>query len=314
MTKSKSKISFFKANKKQLIYVVVILLLGLALVPNFNQFLDGLTAIGQANLKWIAVASFGLLGTYLATAGVYVSLANRLKYVKTAFVQLATSFANRVLPGGFGGLGLNIDYLIKSGYRGTESTAIGLVGAIVAFISHIILIALALILSHKSISSLWSNRELSAWVAVIVLIILLLVLVAIKIWRRKILRAVKSIVVKTASYRRQPKTLVMAILSATFVTLFFVLALWACAQAMGMSISFVQTFIVYTTGVLVGLVTPTPGGLGGMEAGLVAGMVAYGQTSSLAFSAVIIYRLVTYWLPIIPGYLCFWVLRRKKVI
>ena len=69
-----------------------------------------------------------------------------------------------------------------------------------------------------------------------------------------------------------------------------------------------------TTGVIVGMVTPTPGGLGGVEAGLVGAIVAYGNSSSLAFSAVIIYRLVTFWLPIIPGYLCFWLLRRRKVI
>jgi uncharacterized protein (TIRG00374 family) len=108
--------------------------------------------------------------------------------------------------------------------------------------------------------------------------------------------------------------ILVAIIAATFITFFFVLALWACAQAVGMQINFVQTFVVYTTGVMVGIATPTPGGLGGVEAGLVAGMVAYGQSSSLAFSAVIIYRLLTFWLPIAPGALCFWLLRRKRVV
>ena len=66
--------------------------------------------------------------------------------------------------------------------------------------------------------------------------------------------------------------------------------------------------------VALGAAALTPGGLGGVEAGLVAGIVAFGYSTTLAFSAVIIYRLITFWLPILPGYLAFWLLRRYKVV
>jgi Lysylphosphatidylglycerol synthase TM region len=49
---------------------------------------------------------------------------------------------------------------------------------------------------------------------------------------------------------------------------------------------------------------PTPGGLGAIEAALVAGLTGVGMQPGPAVSAVLLYRLATYWLPVLPGWLC----------
>ena len=101
---------------------------------------------------------------------------------------------------------------------------------------------------------------------------------------------------------------------AAIVTTFYVLAFFACAYAVGLPITIVQAFLIYTLGLLLGAATMTPGGLGGVEAGLAAGLAAVKDDYGLAFSVVIIYRVVTFWLPIVPGYIAFWLLRRHKKV
>jgi undecaprenyl-diphosphatase len=58
-------------------------------------------------------------------------------------------------------------------------------------------------------------------------------------------------------------------------------------------------------------VSPTPGGLGALDAGLVAGLTHVGVPASIAVAGVLSYRLVTYWFPVLPGVVAFRWLRRN---
>ena len=60
--------------------------------------------------------------------------------------------------------------------------------------------------------------------------------------------------------------------------------------------------LVYLVGSAVATAAPTPGGLGATEAALVAGYTAIGVAGSTAFAAVMLFRLITFWLPILPGW------------
>ena len=62
---------------------------------------------------------------------------------------------------------------------------------------------------------------------------------------------------------------------------------------------------MYLGASLIAAAAPTPGGLGAMEAALVAGFTGVGMDPGLAVAAVLSYRLVTYWLPILPGWISF---------
>jgi undecaprenyl-diphosphatase len=70
-------------------------------------------------------------------------------------------------------------------------------------------------------------------------------------------------------------------------------------------------FIIFSIGVLAGTVTPTPGGVVGAEAGLAAALVAYGVPAASAIAIALLYRLVTYWLPMVPGFVVFLAIRKK---
>lgn len=63
---------------------------------------------------------------------------------------------------------------------------------------------------------------------------------------------------------------------------------------------------------------PTPGGVGAVEAALIAGLIAglttTGVPTEQAVPAVLVYRIATFWLPVLPGWLAFTLLTRRDAI
>jgi len=72
--------------------------------------------------------------------------------------------------------------------------------------------------------------------------------------------------------------------------------------------------VVYFAGAIIGSAVPTPGGLGGIEAAMSAGLVAVGVDGGTAVSSVLLYRLATYWLPIPFGWLSLTRLQKLQAI
>ena len=65
---------------------------------------------------------------------------------------------------------------------------------------------------------------------------------------------------------------------------------------------------------LIGNAAPTPGGLGAVEAALVAALTGFGMKSGPAVSAVLTFRLATYWLPTLPGWFTFrWMQAHEEI-
>ena len=71
---------------------------------------------------------------------------------------------------------------------------------------------------------------------------------------------------------------------------------------------------VYLGAAALAAAAPTPGGLGAIEAALIAGLIGVGLAAGPAVSAVLLYRLATYWLPIVPGWLAWRWLQRKEYL
>ena len=66
-------------------------------------------------------------------------------------------------------------------------------------------------------------------------------------------------------------------------------------------------------GFFVGMVAnliPLPGGVGAVDAGLIGTFVIFGCPAATVFAAVLVYRLIAFWLPIPPGIVAFFQLRR----
>ena len=71
---------------------------------------------------------------------------------------------------------------------------------------------------------------------------------------------------------------------------------------------------VYLAAAAVAAVSPTPGGLGSFETAAIAGLSGIGLSPGTAVSAVLTFRLATYWLPVLPGWISWHLLQRMDYI
>jgi hypothetical protein len=90
---------------------------------------------------------------------------------------------------------------------------------------------------------------------------------------------------------------------------FDIAVLWACFEAFGAAPSFAVITVAYFVGMLA-TTLPLPGGVGGVDGGMVAALIAFGVEPELALIAVLAYRGFAFWLPILPGAVAYIGLRR----
>ncbi len=90
---------------------------------------------------------------------------------------------------------------------------------------------------------------------------------------------------------------------------FDISVLWACFHAFGSAPPFTVILMAYFIG-MTGNLLPLPGGLGGVEGGMIGALVAFGVDFNLAVVAVLSYRAISFWLPTVPGAIAYFQLRR----
>jgi uncharacterized protein (TIRG00374 family) len=90
---------------------------------------------------------------------------------------------------------------------------------------------------------------------------------------------------------------------------FDILVLWAMFHAFGSPPPLSVIWMCYFVGTLANLL-PLPGGLGGVEGGMIGAFAAFGVSFDLAVLAVLSYRAISFWLPTIPGGIAYFQLRR----
>jgi uncharacterized membrane protein YbhN (UPF0104 family) len=90
---------------------------------------------------------------------------------------------------------------------------------------------------------------------------------------------------------------------------FDIAVLWACFKAFGSAPALAVVVVAYFVGTLANTL-PLPGGIGGVEGGMVGALAAFGVDPALALIAVLAYRGFAFWLPIVPGVIAYLTLRR----
>lgn len=106
-------------------------------------------------------------------------------------------------------------------------------------------------------------------------------------------------------HRRHPAVIAGAI----GYWLFDNLVLWATYHAFGVSPPLTVILMGYLIGQLGGAL-PLPGGIGGIDLGLIGTLIVYGAPAAATAAAVLAYRIILFWLPLIVGGIAFWILRR----
>ena len=239
--------------------------------------------------------------TYIGAAiGQMGAVAHRLAVVRTTAVQVASSYVNRLTAGNVGALGINVRYLVNAGIDRAEAIAAVALNTVVGAIVHAL--GLVVALAVVSTSEVGDVRLPSGW-RVLTGVALVLAAMGIVLWsplgRRRLvpptIHAVRSL------GEVSPGKAVELFGGSLILTGSYALALATSLEAFGADASLAQVVAVYLGGAAIAAASPTPGGLGAMEAALVAGLTVVGVAPGPAIAGVLVFRLLTYWLPILPG-------------
>lgn len=101
--------------------------------------------------------------------------------------------------------------------------------------------------------------------------------------------------------RHQPRVLVPAVFHALMTEAIAVAIVWSCAQAVGASVTPLESLVAYSVAGLFGVVGLLPGGLGFVEVSLGAVLVGFGARGATAAAAVVLVRIFELWLPVLIG-------------
>lgn len=290
------------------------------LLPQVGQAHATVDALHNVRWAWLLAAAAAAAGTYLMAAVSLLGAANaRLALGRTWAVQVAAAYTNRITPAGVGGMRTNVRYLEAAGTsRPAAIAAIGL-NTIAGFVVHLAgLLAIIPLLGAGRTRLHFSGPDLGDNFPYLLAAIAILVAAGLVRWARLLvqrfaqpLRAAASALVAVI---RRPTAAAALFGGSAGVTLCYALALAASTRAFGLGLGLPAIIAIFLGGSAVGAVSVTPGGLGALEGALAAGLTAAGAASGPAIAAVLTYRLITYWLPVLPGFVAFRILRRSGSI
>jgi uncharacterized protein (TIRG00374 family) len=327
-------------------YALVVLVILVALyfvLPELTGLEDSLRRIEDADPVWIAVA----LGLNLLSFASYIALfrgilgggsvsprlRERIDWRTSYQITLAGLAATRLFSaGGAGGIALTYWALRRAGMAARH--AAGRMVAFLVLLYTVYLLALVVcgiflrvgLFPGPSPVGMTIVPAALAGTALVVLFLLSLIPLdldrIVARWaqghrRVRMARRIASVPATIAagtrealSILRHPSSGLLALAGAIGFWATNIAVLWACFHAFGEDVPkavLVQGFFV---GMTANLLPFFPGGVGSVDAGMIAAFLAFGEPSSTVFVSVLAYRVIAFWLPIPPGILAYLQLRR----
>ena len=311
------QIQFERIKPRTLVMIIVGSVAGYLLLTQLAS-IDLATLLSTAQWGWAVVALLLSVITFVAAAwSLSGFVPERLPLHRTILAQLAGSFATLVSPPTIGSIAINVRFLQKAGLHPALAGASVGVAQVMAFVFHILLLLLFGIAAGTQADHTFDPPQ---WVVigVVALAVVALALLAVPAVRRLIVKRVrptlKEVVPRLVTVVHRPIKLIEGIGGILLLNAAFIGVLYACVLAFGGTMSVAVVAVVYLAGATLGQAAPTPGGLGAVEAALAAGLTAGGLDGGTAVSAVLLFRVVTFWLPTIPGYWSFNWLTKKGAL
>jgi glycosyltransferase 2 family protein len=290
------------------------------LLPELAQVPSSWHAILSADWAWLPLVIALSALTYLASAVALMgAVLPRLRFWPTVLAQTGSSFVNRVSPANVGGMALNARFLQKSGVDTSSGVAAVGVNSLVGAIVHLVLIVVFFAWAGHGLSNAFKLPSTSKLLLILAVVMAVIgIVLATRPGRRfavgKLIPGLKSAATSLQRVGQKPGKMLMLFGGSAAVTLAYIGGLAASIQAFGGGPGLILIGAVYLGAAAIAAAAPSPGGLGAIEAALIAGLTAVGMHAGPAVSAVLLYRLATYWLPIAPGWLSWRTLLRRDYV
>ena len=306
--------------RNQIIQLVLLVALVYVAYPFISTVPTFFSELRTANWWWALLGLAVSALTYVGAAAALWACADGLVSFKNlAIMQVANTFAATTTPAGVGGLALSTRFLQKAGLGTVRATAAVALQQSVQVITHV-----ALLIFFSAAAG--ASADLSHFVPSATMLYLVaglalgavgafLFVPRLRRWLgtevRPRLTEVGGDLVELA---REPKRLALIVLGCAATTLGVALALWASIEAFGGGTTFVTVTVVTMIGGTLASAAPTPGGVGAVEAALIGGLAAFGVPAAVGVPSVLLYRVLTCWLPVFVGWpIMRWLTRNEMI-
>ncbi len=297
---------------KGIVSFLALLFLGNVLLLFVANLSDIWEAMKDADYSAIPLMIFFMLISFFGGTFSLMGAVNiRLPLLRTYIIMFAQSFLNRFIPANAGGMALRMRYLQRNGVD--LVVAAGSVGltSVASGVMQVFTIIFFLTWAGRGdeAGASFSIPDLP-WLLIILLIIVAIGIVLITAFGQRLLAQLRIQASKLWSELRhlakQPVKMLMLFGGAEFGKMMGIIMLWQSLNAFQVTgISFAQLGAMYMVATTVAGAVPVPGGVGPLEAALTAGLVGLGVPGATAAAVVVFFRLISYWLPILPCWLAY---------
>ena len=291
-----------------------------SLLPQFANVGDTIDAFGDARWAWIPALLAASASTFVfATISLLGSVADPVPVGPAARSTVASAFAALVGPATTGRMALAVRFLQRAGIDTADASASTALNAAAGLLTHLLLMVSFFAWTGSADVGGFSLPDANT-VLLIVALLAAVIAVAMVLGpiRRRVLTPALNALRRAQRYVarvvRSPLRVLALLGGSSLITLSYVTALVFAIEAFGGGLSIPQIGAAYLGAAAIANLAPTPGGLGALEAAMIAALTGFGLGDAQAVSSVLTFRLATYWLPILPGWLTLlWMQRNDEI-
>jgi uncharacterized protein (TIRG00374 family) len=283
--------------------------------------------LGGANWGWvIAAVVVGQLPFFTQAVAARGACPRPIAYGPLAVLQFAIGFINLAIPSSAARIALDVRFFQRQGVPPAAAVSIAAIDGFSGFLVQIALLVATLVFGLGQVELTFSPPSSSgggsnlSWVivaGVVLVVVAVIAVFAVRRLRERVVARVRPMLAQvrdTVRSLRSPVKLAQLFGGSLANQLLFALTLGACLHAFGGRLNLATLLVVYVGAALFGGMMPVPGGIGVMEAALIALMTAGGVTSPIATAAAVTFRLVTFYLPPVWGWVAFNWLQRHEYL
>jgi uncharacterized protein (TIRG00374 family) len=276
-------------------------------------------ALSEATLGFVLAALLvGQLPRVAQAVGTIGATSQPLALGPTVGLQFAVTFVNLAVPSTAARVALEMRYYQKQGVGRTEAVTAGSISGVSGFVVQIVLLVTTFALAGSSLDlqlegDVGSTVVRLAGLVLAAAAVALLVVLAVPALRRRLAPLAHQIRAAFSGILN-PRHLGLLFGGNLAGEILFSLTLGLCVRALGYDLGLAQLVLINEMVAIFAGIMPIPGGIGVTEGALTAGLIAFGIPEAPAFAAVLLYRMVTFYLPPLWGYLSLRWLQRNSYL
>ncbi|MFJ1602760.1 YbhN family protein [Streptomyces sp. NPDC088253] len=284
-----------------------------------SVLMEGFGQLRSAEWPWLLAAAVATCLTWVAAASARQgAVMQRLPARRLLATQFAAGAANHLLPTGLGAGAVNLRFMTVCGVPLARSSAALALYMLAESIARLTLLVGLLIAFPGAlhIGSLLPSGATGPLLlaAGVVLLAAVATLLLVRRLRGAVFSFLRTALDEARSVHSRPARALALWGGSLAFPLLQAAGLTAVGQAMNLAVPPLHMALAYLAATAAVAMVPTPGGIGSVEAALIVALVAAGGPVAVATAVVLAYRIITVWVPLLPGALTLGALVRLKVI